>query len=66
MILATPNPTGALFCTMVIVAFTCKLLDVIRIVVNIVTINAFFIDWEQVPLYTLYVSRKYAAVIDVC
>jgi len=53
MILATPNPTGALFCTMVIVAFTCKLLDVIRIVVNIVTINAFFIDWEQVPLYTL-------------
>ena len=33
---------------MVIVAFAFKLLDVIYIVVNIVTVNAFFIDWELV------------------
>jgi len=48
LVLAKPNPVGALFTTMVVVAFTCKLLDVIYIVVNIVTVDAFFIDWEQV------------------
>jgi len=48
LVLAKPNPIGALFTTMVIVAFAFKLLDVIHIVVNIVTVNAFFIDWELV------------------
>ena len=48
LVLAKPNPIGALFTTMVVVAFTFKLLDVLHIIVNIVTVNAFFIDWELV------------------
>jgi len=48
MVLAKPNPAGPLFTTIVIVAFTFKLLEVVSIIVNVVTVNAFFIDWEQV------------------
>ena len=55
VVLGKPNPVGTLFHTMVVVAFTCKLLSVIHIVVNIVTVNAFFIDWEPVLLLVLVV-----------
>jgi len=58
LVLAKPNPVGALFTTMLVVAFTCKLLDVLHIVVNIVTVNAFFIDREQARYCTPRLSRE--------
>ena len=53
VVLGKPNPIGHLFHTMVVVAFTCKLLHVVNIVINIITVNAFFIDWEPVLLLLL-------------
>ena len=46
--MAAANPVGAAFYGVLIVAFVCKLFDVIQVIVNVVTVNAFFIDWEQV------------------
>jgi len=62
--LGKPNPVEALFYRLVVVAFSCKLLDVIQIVVNIVTVNAFFVDWEQVTwLGVVVVNRLHGLVL---
>ena len=68
VVLATPNPAGSLFTTMLVVAFACKLLEVIHVVSNVVTVNVFFIDWEQVrhrrpyePTYRTHGGRAAAS-----
>jgi len=48
LVLATANPVGTLFSTVLVVAFFCQLVQLIDFVVRIVTVNTFFIDWEQV------------------
>jgi len=55
VVLANPNPAGALFATVLVVAFTCKLLEVIHVVSDVVTANVFFIDWEQVVVTNISV-----------
>ena len=55
VVLANPNPAGALFVTVLVVAFTCKLLEVIHVVSDVVTANVFFIDWEQVVVTNISV-----------
>ena len=48
VVLGEPNPVGVMFTTVIVLSLTCKLLEVIHVVANVVTANAFFIDWEQV------------------
>jgi len=62
-VLSQPNPIGAVFTSVVIVAFTFKFLDVMLIVINIITVNAFFIDWEQVCYYVILVTHF---IYEVC
>jgi len=41
------NPVGVLFTNAVLLAFFLKLVSVISIVLRIITIDIFFIDWEN-------------------
>ena len=48
VVLPKPDPVDYMFYNALVVAFVCKLFELVCIVVNVVTVNAFFIDWEQV------------------